>query len=191
MATTDTTFDLSGKMLVAMPGMGDPRFERSLIYVCEHDANATMGLVVNKPLPNLDLAMLLRKLDIAIGDSTRAMPVHFGGPVETARGFVLHSDDYRAQVGTVSVGGGFAMTSTRDVLEDLARGKGPVRAILTLGYAGWGPGQLADEIGDNGWLTCPANPDVVFASSNSGKWVGALALMGIDPLTLSASAGRA
>jgi len=191
MAVAHTSLDLAGKMLVAMPGMGDPRFERSLIYVCEHDNGNTMGLLVNKPLPNLDLAALLGQLNIATGDGTRSMPVHFGGPVETARGFVLHTDEYRAAHGTVSVGGAFAMTATRDVLEDLAKGQGPRRAILTLGYAGWGPGQLADEILGNGWLTCSADPEVVFAPSDSGKWVGALALMGIDPLTLSATAGRA
>lgn len=185
-----TSTDLAGKLLVAMPGMGDPRFERSVIYICEHGDDSTMGLIVNKPLPKLTLAALLEQLEIAQTDAA-PMPVHFGGPVETSRGFVLHPDGYRAAAGTVSVGGGFAMTATRDVLVDLARGKGPVRAILTLGYAGWGPGQLTSEILDNGWLTCAADPEVVFAASNSGKWAGALALLGIDPLTLSATAGRA
>jgi len=183
--------DLVGKLLVAMPGMGDPRFERSVIYICEDDGEATMGLMVNKPLPQLDLARLLEQLDISSVPGTAEMLVHFGGPVETARGFVLHPDDYRARAGTVAVGGSFAMTATRDVLEDLAAGKGPRRAILTLGYAGWGPGQLAGEILDNGWLTCPADPEVVFAPGNGGKWAGALALLGIDPQSLSAAAGRA
>ena len=183
--------DLAGKLLVAMPGMGDPRFDRSVIFVCEHDNDTTMGLVVNKPLAQLTLADLLRQLDIAGSGVPRSMPVHFGGPVETGRGFVLHTDEYRADTGTIAVGGGFAMTATRDVLEDLAAGGGPRQAILTLGYAGWGPGQLAGELLDNAWLTCAADPDVVFAESDSGKWAGALALLGIDALTLSARAGRA
>src|SRR5690606_34202388 len=122
MAVSNSSYDLVGKLLIAMPGMGDPRFGRSLIYICEHEDDTTMGLIVNKPLPNLDFATLLRQLDIEQGADARAMPVHFGGPVETGRGFVLHMDDYQAAEGTVSVGGGFAMSATRDVLEDLALG---------------------------------------------------------------------
>ena len=186
-----TAQDLAGKLLIAMPGLGDPRFERSVIYICEHDDEATMGLIVNKPLPDLGFPALLKQLDIASGPDTRAMAVHFGGPVENGRGFVLHSDDYRAADGTLAVGGAFSMTATRDVLNDLATGNGPNRAILTLGYAGWGPGQLTSEILDNGWLTCAADPDVVFARDDNGKWAAALALLGIDPLTLSATAGHA
>jgi len=192
MDASNTSQDLAGKLLIAMPGMGDPRFERSVVYICEHGQDdSTMGLVVNKPLPQINLAALLDQLSIETGPATPQMPVHFGGPVETGRGFVLHSDEYRAAEGTVAVGGNFALTATRDVLMDLAAGRGPHRSILTLGYAGWGPGQLAAEILDNGWLTCAADPDVVFNASDSGKWAGALALLGIDPLTLSATAGRA
>ncbi|WP_108485189.1 YqgE/AlgH family protein [Oceaniglobus ichthyenteri] len=186
-----TSEDLAGKLLIAMPGMGDPRFERSVIYICEHDDDNTMGLIINKPLPDLKFISLLEQLEIETGPATRAMPVHFGGPVENGRGFVLHSDDYRAEEGTLDVGDDFAMTATRDVLSDLAAGNGPARAILTLGYSGWGPGQLMSEILENGWLTCHADPDVVFAKSDETKWAAALGLLGIDPLTLSAAAGRA
>lgn len=191
MNRTDTSQDLAGKLIIAMPGMADPRFERSVIQICEHSDEATMGLIVNKALPEIGFADLLKQLSIETGPGTRAMPVHFGGPVENGRGFVLHSREYRSADGTIEIGPDFAMTATRDVLEDLAAGHGPDRAILALGYAGWGPGQLTGEILENGWLTCESDPDVVFGGGDDGKWSRALALLGIDPLSLSASAGRA
>jgi putative transcriptional regulator len=184
--------DLTGKLLIAMPGMGDPRFERSVILMCAHSPEAAMGLIVNKPIPELGFADLLRQL--AIGG--RAPPeseirVHFGGPVEHGRGFVLHSDDYASNASTLQVGGGFGMTATLDILEHIARGAGPKRAFLALGYSGWGPGQLEDEIVRNGWLTAEATPELVFAADNAGKWGRALKSLGIDPLTLSSDAGHA
>ncbi|WP_226782975.1 YqgE/AlgH family protein [Oceaniglobus trochenteri] len=191
MTQAETSQDLMGKLLIAMPGMDDSRFERSVIYICEHDGEATMGLIVNKPLPELAFPALLEQLDIETDGRTPDMAVHYGGPVETGRGFVLHSAEYSAADGTLPLGQDFAMTATRDVLDDMATGAGPARAILALGYAGWGPGQLMSEILENGWLTCPADPAVVFAAEDDAKWSAALALMGIDPLTLSATAGRA
>ncbi len=191
MSRAHNTDDLTGKLLIAMPGMGDPRFERSVIFICDHGPDSTMGLIVNKPLPDVAFATLLDHLSIRADDRTPPMPVHFGGPVESGRGFVLHSAEYTGDDTTLKIGADFAMTDTRDILDDLAVGKGPARAIMALGYAGWGRGQLTSEIGANGWLTCEADADVVFAPGNEGKWGAALALLGIDPLTLSTTAGRA
>ncbi|MFN3938157.1 MAG: YqgE/AlgH family protein [Gemmobacter sp.] len=183
--------DLSGRLLIAMPGLGDPRFEKSVVLMCRHSAQAAMGLIVNKPRPEIGFLDLLDQLGIARTPAARVIPVHFGGPVEHGRGFVLHSGDFDAGSGTMQVPGGFALTATQEVLEQLAAGFGPSRALLALGYAGWGPGQLESEIARNDWLIADATPDLVFADDNSGKWAGALKPMGIDPLTLSATAGRA
>jgi putative transcriptional regulator len=184
------SFSLAGKLLIAMPGMGDPRFEKSVILVCVHSRTEAMGLIVNKPAPGLSFRELLSQLEITPG-ARADMRVHVGGPVEHGRGFVLHSQDYTSNASTVPVPGGYALTATLDVLEDVARGFGPVRAMLALGYAGWGPGQLEREIAQNGWLTCDARQDLVFGPDDGGKWEAALRSMGIDPLTLSAAAGRA
>lgn len=183
--------DLGGTILIAMPGMGDPRFEHSVILICAHSPDGAMGLIINKPSPELNFAGLLDHLNIPCGSGGRDIGVHFGGPVERGRGFVLHSADYRATGGTMDVPGGFGMTATLDVLQALARGEGPQRALLALGYAGWGPGQLEAEILRNDWLTADAAADLVFAADDGGKWTGALRGMGIDPLSLSAVAGRA
>ncbi|WP_343080764.1 YqgE/AlgH family protein [Ostreiculturibacter nitratireducens] len=183
--------DLSGKLLIAMPGMGDPRFEKSVVFLCAHSDEGAMGLIVNKPLDELEFGDLLTQLGIPKGDSSRDIRVHFGGPVEHGRGFVLHSGDYHAPEGTLRVDDRFGMTATLDVLQELAKGGGPASSFLALGYAGWGPGQLETEIAENGWLTCDAAPDLVFSSENAKKWERALRTLGIDPLTLSAAAGRA
>lgn len=183
--------DLGGKLLVAMPGLGDPRFDRSVILICAHSPEGAMGLIVNKPVSDMKFSALLAQLNIAPGDGSRDIRVHFGGPVERARGFVLHSPDYAGGQATMEVPGGYGMTATRDVLEALAQGAGPKRALLALGYAGWGPGQLEAEIGRNDWLTAEAADDLVFAPEDGGKWLGALRQMGIDPLMLSPMAGRA
>lgn len=177
-------------MLIAMPGMGDPRFDKSVILICAHSKAEAMGLIVNKPAPGLTFRELLTQLEITPGEGAD-MPVQLGGPVEHGRGFVLHSTDYTSNGATLQVPGGYALTATLDVLEDVARGFGPSRAILALGYSGWGPGQLEREIGQNGWLTCDARADIVFGTDPAGKWEAALRSMGIDPLTLSAVAGRA
>ena len=183
--------NLSGKLLIAMPGMGDPRFEKSVVFLCAHSADGAMGLIVNKPAPDLSFSNLLRQLKIARSDRSRDIRVHFGGPVEHGRGFVLHSGDYAGSEATLRVDPRFGMTATIDILEAIAKGDGPRESLLALGYAGWGPGQLETEILSNGWLTCDSDPDLVFSPDNTGKWTAALRTLGIDPLGLSASAGRA
>jgi len=183
--------DLSGKLLIAMPGMGDPRFEKSVIFMCAHSADGSMGLIINKPASDLRLKDLLKQLDISPGDQSDGMPVHFGGPVEHGRGFVLHSGEYMIPNSTLRVDDRFGMTATLDILQAMAEGGGPERRILALGYAGWGSGQLEEEIQRNGWLTCEALPDIVFSTDDEGKWVAALASLGIDPIMLSPQAGRA
>ena len=188
--STDS-IDLSGKLLIAMPGMDDPRFERSVIFMCAHSEEGSMGLIINKPAPALKLKDLLEQLDISPGHQSGGMPIHFGGPVEHGRGFVLHSSEYMIPNSTLRVDERFGMTATLDILEAMAEGGGPARRILALGYAGWGSGQLEDEIQLNGWLTCDASPDIVFSDDNKGKWVAALASLGIDPVMLSTEAGRA
>lgn len=183
--------DLSGKFLIAMPAMGDPRFERGVVLVCDHSAKGTLGLIVNKPMPDMVFSDLLDQIGITSGPAATPVAVHFGGPVEPGRGFVLHDDGWQGEAGTLAVPGGFAMTATQDVLAALAGGTGPARAILALGYAGWGPGQLESEIARNDWLTSEASGELVFGAENGGKWSAALAQLRIDPLTLSATAGRA
>lgn len=184
--------DLSGKLLIAMPGMGDPRFDHSVVFLCAHSGDGAMGLIVNKPRPELTFGDLLTQLKIdGPGNASADVRVHFGGPVEHGRGFVLHSGDYAGNQATLRVGRRFGLTSTLDVLEDIVRGDGPAQSLLALGYAGWGPGQLEREIGRNGWLTCDASPDIVFSPADGTKWQRALKQLGIDPLTLSAVAGRA
>jgi putative transcriptional regulator len=183
--------DLGGKLLIAMPGMGDPRFDRSVILVCAHSADGAMGLIVNKPAPELSFAGLLDQLKIPRGEQGRDIRVHFGGPVERGRGFVLHSPDYRAGRATMRVPGGFGMTATLDVLNALAVGKGPASALLALGYSGWGAGQLEAEIQRNDWLIGDAAAELVFQPNDGAKWTGALKRMGIDPFSLSGTAGRA
>lgn len=189
---TDAPHDLAltGKLLVAMPGMGDTRFEHSVVFLCNHSDEGAMGLIVNKPTEALGFRQLLERLDIPAGPGMREIKVHFGGPVEHGRGFVLHSGG-RTGAGTLEVDERFGMTATLDVLEELASGAGPDSAILALGYAGWGPGQLEDEILQNGWLTCDADPALVFGADDGAKWSAALRSMGIEPSTLSAYSGRA
>lgn len=183
--------NLSGKLLIAMPGMGDPRFDRSVVYLCAHSDDGAMGLIVNKPAPDISFGQLLEQLGITQKDDANAIRVHFGGPVEVSRGFVLHSTDYGGPGATLRVDDQFGMTATLDILEAIASGRGPESSLLALGYAGWGPGQLESEILQNGWLTCDATPGIVFSERNDAKWTEALKSLGVDPLTLSAAAGRA
>ena len=183
--------DLAGKLLIAMPGMGDPRFAHAVILVCAHSPEGSMGLIVNKPAPDLNFDGLLDHLSILKRGHNRDIRVHFGGPVERSRGFVLHSRDYAGGQATMTVEGGYGMTATLDVLEALADGRGPMDALLALGYSGWGPGQLEAEIVRNDWLTADAASDLVFSTDDGGKWTAALRRMGIDPITLSSTAGRA
>ncbi len=150
-----------------------------------------MGLIVNKPTPGVTMDALLGQLEIAAGPGSKDRVVHFGGPVEHGRGFVLHTGDYGANSSTLKVCDRFGMTATLDILDHIAQGTGPSRAMLMLGYAGWGPGQVEDEIAQNGWLVVDASEALVFSSDDSRKWDAALRSLGIDPLLLSAAAGRA
>jgi putative transcriptional regulator len=188
---SSNTTDLTGKLLIAMPEMGDPRFERSVVYLCAHSDEGAMGLIVNKPTDDVVLGDLLEQLDIPQGPSTRNIIVHYGGPVEHGRGFVLHSSDYQSDTATLQVDSRFGMTATVDILQELARGEGPSSALMALGYAGWGPNQLEEELQENGWLVCDAELELVFGTSDTDKWMSALHSMGIDALNLSASQGRA
>ncbi|WP_296761649.1 YqgE/AlgH family protein [Sediminimonas sp.] len=190
-SSTSESFDLTGKLLIAMPGMGDMRFQASLILICAHSDDGAMGLIVNKPTADVRLFDLFDQLSIARTDDACDQPVHIGGPVEHARGFVLHGTDYSSPLNTLDIPGGFGMTATQDVLEAMAHGQGPERALVMLGYAGWGGGQLEDEVAQNGWLTCEATQELVFATPDARKWEAALASLGIDAMTLSSSAGRA
>lgn len=183
--------DLGGSLLIAMPSMGDPRFAQSVVLICAHSDEGTMGLIINKPARDLSFGGLLDQLKIPRAPEGRDIRVHLGGPVERGRGFVLHTADYHTGPTTMTVPGGFAMTATLDVLQALAKGDGPAQALLALGYAGWGPGQLEAEIARNDWLTGAAGPDLVFSADDGGKWAAALAIQGISPLSLSSTAGRA
>ncbi len=187
----DTASNLDGKLLVAMPGMGDPRFEQAVILLCAHSEDGAMGFIVNKPAPNLRFASLLEQLGIESSPPRRDIHIHFGGPVENGRGFVLHSGDYLSENSTLQVSDVFGMTPTLDILEDIAKGSGPSSAFLALGYSGWGPGQLESEILSNGWLTCDASPTLVFGENNDTKWAAALKSIGVDAMLLSPDAGRA
>ena len=191
MIESETITDLTGKLLIAMPGMGDPRFERSVVFMCAHSDEGGMGLIVNKPTQDVTLSQLLEQLSIQPRSDIRGVPVHYGGPVEQGRGFVLHSPDYVSAVTTLQVNDRFSMTATLDVLEEIAAGMGPARRLLLLGYAGWGPGQLEGEIVQNGWLTCEATPELVFHTPDIDKWEAALASIGVPALALSGEGGRA
>lgn len=179
-----------GQLLAAMPAMPDPRFERSVIYLCAHSEEGAMGIVVNKPLESLSFPDLLKQLEIETESVDERIRVHFGGPVEAARGFVLHSADY-VHDATMMIDDEFALTATVDVLKALAKGDGPHDSLLALGYAGWAPGQLDEEVQNNGWLTVPASEQIVFRQSNDSKWQSAVASLGVDISNLSADVGHA
>ncbi|APX22097.1 UPF0301 protein [Salipiger profundus] len=191
MDTANGATDLTGKLLIAMPGMGDPRFEHSVVYMCAHSDEGAMGLIINKPSGDVTMAALLDQLSITAEPGLDLKHVHFGGPVEMGRGFVLHSPDYMSGLTTLQVDPRFSMTGTLDVLETIARGEGPAHWLAMLGYAGWGPGQLEAELTQNGWLVCDATPDLVFETPDLGKWEAALNSMGIPAHLLSAEGGSA
>lgn len=189
---------LDGQLLVAMPSMADPRFERSVIYVCAHSAEGAMGIIVNRPKTDISFPELLRQLDIIEAEDeirlppkVDTMPVHTGGPVETGRGFVLHSADWFVENSTLSIDDGICLTATLDILRAIAKGDGPSSALLALGYAGWGPEQLESEIQANGWLHCSAEMGIVFGDENETKYDRALRTIGIDPVQLASEAGHA
>ncbi|MFC3068553.1 YqgE/AlgH family protein [Phenylobacterium soli] len=181
----------SGQLLIAMPGISDPRFERALILVCAHDGQHAMGVAVNRPVEGLTLPDLLTRLDIKTSIVLPPDLVLIGGPVERERGFVVHTDDYMTDH-SLEIGAGLGLTATREVLEAIAQHKQqPRRAFLALGYAGWGGGQLEDEIKENVWLTCEPDEALVFDADYETKWSRALAKIGVDPDRLSSIAGRA
>ena len=192
MADASQTYSgyLTGQFLVAMPGMTDPRFQRTVIYLCIHNADGAMGLVVNRLVDSLTFDELLEQLDIARSLGRDEIRVHFGGPVESGRGFVLHSTEYMRD-GTVLMDNGIGLTATIDILRDIAGGTGPRDSLLALGYAGWGAGQLDSEIQENSWLTVPADPALLFDTALDRKWGRAVGVLGFDPRLLSAEFGRA
>jgi len=191
MKSATEPFHLDGKLLIAMPSMGDPRFTKSVIFMCAHSEDGAMGLIVNKPARDLEFRELLEQLNLTPSKGVREIRVHLGGPVEHGRGFVLHGKDYSSEDSTLDVDDSFSMTATVDILEALSRGEGPNDCLLALGYAGWGPGQLEGEIQANGWLTCDATSELVFSAADGGKWEAALASLGISPSFLSAAGGEA
>ena len=189
---------LDGQLLIAMPSMGDPRFARSVIYICAHSSEGAMGIVINQRAPNISFAELLEQLKIvpseeriSLPSALNAMDGHLGGPVETGRGFVLHSADYFKAESTLPINDSVCLTATIDILRDIAKGSGPTKALLALGYAGWAPGQLEDEIQSNGWLNCPANLELIFDPAVDRKYNRALDSLGVDPSHLVSDSGHA
>ena len=186
--------DLTNQFLIAMPGMADDTFARTVVYLCEHNESGALGLVINKPI-DIKLKNLFEKVELSLDRAELAeQPVYFGGPVQTERGFVLHEklgDDGAAFSSTMSIPGGLEMTTSRDVLEAMAHGAGPKKVLVTLGYSGWQAGQLEDELGRNGWLTVDADPAVIFDTPVEARYERALSLLGFDPRMLSQEAGHA
>lgn len=189
---------LDGQMLIAMPAMRDDRFSRTLIYVCAHSSEGAMGIIVNQPAPNITFPDLLVQLDvipeadlIQLPRRAEAVAVLKGGPVETGRGFVLHSSDFFIESSTLPIDDGICLTATLDILKAIAIGDGPESAVLALGYAGWAPGQLENEMQQNGWLHCPADSDLIFGPNIETKYVRAMRKLGIDFAMLSSEAGHA
>ncbi|MEO9901431.1 YqgE/AlgH family protein [Nisaea sp.] len=183
---------LTGQLLVAMPAMRDPRFARSVIYICVHNAEGAIGLVVNRLAGSIEFGDLIEQLDMSLGEMEIVTnpPVHFGGPVDTERGFVLHSADYQSEE-TLDIDEEFGLTATVDIVRTIASGSGPKSHLLALGYAGWGPGQLDGEIQENAWLNVDADNALVFDKDLDSKWDRALAKLGVDSALLSTEAGRA
>ena len=189
---------LDGQLLIAMPVMDDPRFERSVIYLCAHSSEGAMGIIVNRPAGSIDFPELLVQLDIIekadqikLPENAESMRVLKGGPVDTGRGFVLHSSDFFIKNATLRIDDGVCLTATVDILRAIAKGAGPKHAILALGYAGWGAGQLDNEIRDNAWLSVPSDEDLLFGTDLDHKWERAIAKIGVDFSMLSGEAGHA
>ena len=189
---------LDGHFLIAMPGMQDSRFARTVVYICAHSADGAMGIMINQPAPQVSFRDLLVQLgiipegpQIRLPEPANRMKVYRGGPVETGRGFVLHSADYFVENSTLAIDESVSLTATLEILKAIAVGSGPESALLALGYAGWAPGQLENEIQANGWLSCPARSEVIFDDDLGGKYDRALKLIGIDPGRLAGEAGHA
>lgn len=181
---------LDGQLLIAMPAMNDPNFQKSVIYVCAHSDQGAVGLVINQPATGISFAEILEQLDVE-GRAGDNRPIVIGGPVETGRGFVLHSTDYCKEDATLVTRESVGMTATIDILKAIAEGNGPEKSLLAIGYSGWGPGQLESEIQANGWLTCPAEDALVFDEDFNTKWDRAIEILGVDPAFLSSDFGHA
>jgi putative transcriptional regulator len=189
---------LDGQMLIAMPSMGDERFARAVIYMCAHSADGAMGIIVNQPAAHISFSDLLVQLEVLPAADLIQLPQHAGGvkvlkggPVDTQRGFVLHSADFFIENSTLPIDDGICLTATLDILKAIARGAGPASAVLALGYAGWAPGQLEDEIHQNGWLHCAADRELIFGADTEGKYALALKKIGVKVGMLSSEAGHA
>ena len=190
-----SSIDLTNQFLIAMPGMASDAFAGAVVYLCEHTAEGALGLVINKPI-DIKLKSLFEKVELTLDrEDLASAPVYFGGPVQTERGFVLHdkrpADSAAYNSTLVIAGGSLEMTTSKDVLEALSSGGGPKRVLVTLGYSGWGAGQLEDELGRNGWLTVDATPEVIFDTPAEKRYERALSLLGIDLSVLSQEAGHA
>jgi putative transcriptional regulator len=182
---------LEGKLLIALPGMPDPRFEKSVIFICAHSGEGAMGLIINKPVEGLSFREMMERLKINVTPDTPDTPILFGGPVQTGRGFVLHSGEFESKDSTMPVTEEISLTATLDILRAISNGKGPERSLFALGYAGWDSGQIEDEIRANGWVHCDADNTIIFDEALDGKWSRALKKLGIDMSGLSAHTGRA
>lgn len=190
---------LSGQLLIAMPGMLDPNFQGSVIYICAHSEEGAMGLIINRHAEDIDFKDLIDKLftpegsaPIALDENHQDLPyIHIGGPMESGRGFVLHTSDYHSSEHTFHVNENVSLTATIDILKAIAKGKGPRNALLALGYAGWAPGQLEQELSQTGWLHCPANPELIFNTDIKSKYQRAFEALGIDPAFLVNDTGHA
>ncbi|WP_395140886.1 YqgE/AlgH family protein [Schlegelella aquatica] len=191
MADASASINLTNQFLIAMPGMADDTFAGAVVYLCEHTEKGALGLVINKPI-DIKLRNLFEKVDLTLDREDLAeQPVYFGGPVQTERGFVLHEPVGGHYNSSLAIPGGLEMTTSKDVLEALANGAGPKKVLVTLGYSGWAPGQLEDELARNGWLTVQAEPSIIFDTPAHERYDRALALLGIDPRMLSQEAGHA
>ena len=188
---TDDSRGLAGRLLIATPVIGDSRFERAVILMCAHSPEHAMGIIVNRPIEALRLPELLDQLGVTKEENAPDRQVLNGGPVDVDRGFVVHTDDYACEEATLPVSEGLALTATRDVLEAMASPSGPREAVLALGYAGWGPGQLESEIQANAWLIAEADNEIVFSEDADEKWAAALARIGVTPAKLSSLSGQA
>ena len=189
---------LDGQFLIAMPGMQDNRFQRTVVYICAHSSDGAMGIAINQLAPQISFRDLLVQLGVLPEESGIRLPgpaermqVHRGGPVETSRGFVLHSADYYIENSTLPIDEHVCLTATLDILKAIASGEGPASALLALGYAGWAPGQLESEIQANGWIFCPASPELIFDTELETKYERALGSLGVDPARLASEAGHA
>jgi len=191
--TTDTTAQLhtyKNKLLISMPCFDGDLFKRSLVYVCEHSEDGAMGIVINRELPDVKFSDLLQHMHLPKSKLVKDPIIYFGGPVDSSRGFVLHSDDFSSE-DTIKLNNNLAMTGTVEIVKAIAKGAGPNKSIFALGYSGWGPEQLEEEIYNNLWLTVDADEKLLFGTSASNKWYRALEKLGIDPLSLSIFSGKA